>query len=105
VRSIFAAFERGDYSSAEWADPEIEYVNVEGPHAGRSTGLAGIAKAHRDFLSAREDMHIYADEYLMLDVEQVLVLTHRSGRGKTSGLELGQLRTGAATLFHIRRDK
>src|SRR5437870_6513762 len=94
VRSIFAAFERGEYSSAEWADPEIEYVNVDGPHAGRSTALAGMAKAHRDFLSVWEDMRIYADEYLVLDDERVLVLTHRSGRGKASGLELGQLRTG-----------
>jgi hypothetical protein len=30
------------------------------------------------------------------------VLDHRSGRSKTSGLELGQMRTNGARLFHIR---
>jgi hypothetical protein len=28
VRSISAAHERGDYGSAEWAHPDIEYVIV-----------------------------------------------------------------------------
>ena len=31
VRSIYAAWQRGDYSSAEWAHPEIEYGLVDGP--------------------------------------------------------------------------
>jgi hypothetical protein len=35
----------------------------------------------------------------------VLVLSHFGGRGKTSGLEVGQMTTRAATLFHIRSSK
>jgi len=30
VRSIYAAVGRGDYGSAGWADPEIEYVVADG---------------------------------------------------------------------------
>ena len=45
VRSIVADWERGDYSSAEWADPEIEYLFVEGPAPGRWTGKSAVGKA------------------------------------------------------------
>ena len=34
VRSIYAAIGRGDYSSADWAHPEIESAMVEGPSPG-----------------------------------------------------------------------
>jgi hypothetical protein len=31
VRSLYAARERGDWSSTQWGDPEIEYVIADGP--------------------------------------------------------------------------
>jgi ketosteroid isomerase-like protein len=103
VRSIFEAWERGDYSSAEWAHLAIEFVIVEGSSPGRSTGLAGMAAAWREFLSAWEDYRIEADEYRDLDGERVLVLVHSNGRNKTSGLELRQMQTtGGTCLFHVR---
>jgi hypothetical protein len=43
-----------------------------------------------------------ADEYRGLDDERVLVLTRTTGRGKAGGVELGQLQTEGATLFHVR---
>ena len=105
VRSIYADWERGDYGSAEWADPEIECVFVDGPTPGTWTGLAGMAGAWRDFLSTWEGFRQEADEYRELDDERVLVLAHFSGRGKASGLELGQMHAKGASLFHLRAGK
>jgi NADPH:quinone reductase-like Zn-dependent oxidoreductase len=51
VRSIYTMWERGDFTSAEWAHPEIEYVAADGPAPGGSTGLAGMAENFRDWLS------------------------------------------------------
>jgi ketosteroid isomerase-like protein len=102
VRSIFAAWERGDFSSAEWADTEIEYVFADGPHRGTWTGLTGMAEANRDFLGTWRDWRIEAGEYLQLDDERVLVFTRMSGRGKTSGVELARMRDEGANLFHLR---
>jgi ketosteroid isomerase-like protein len=101
VRSIFAAWERGDFSSAEWADSRIEFVSPAGVETGRWTGLTEMARAWRETMSVYEGVRVKADEYRELDGERVLVLTRSSGRGKTSGLELGEIRTRGATLFHI----
>jgi ketosteroid isomerase-like protein len=105
VRSIYAAWERGDYSSAEWAHPDIEWIVAEGPNPGSWTGPAGLAEGWRRFLSTWDNLRAEADEYREIDDERVLVLSHGSGRGKTSGIELRQLRTEGAALFHIRGGK
>ena len=98
VRSIYAAIGRGDYSSAEWADSEIEYVRVDGPEPGSVTGLDGLVQAMRTTFDAFADVRAEAEEYRELDAKRVLVLTRASGRGKTSGLPVGQK---GAELFEI----
>jgi ketosteroid isomerase-like protein len=105
VRSIYVDWERGDFSTAEWAHPEIEYVLADGPSPGSWTGLAGMAEGFRSWLSAWQEYRVEVDEYRELDGERVLVLVHNHGRGKTSGLELGQMRTKGAMLFHLRGGK
>ena len=46
-----------------------------------------------------------ADDYLELDDERVLALGHYSGRGKASGLQVGQTPASAASVFHVRDGK
>jgi hypothetical protein len=69
VRSIYAAWERGDFSETAWAHPEIEFLSVgDTPTRGHWKGLAGMAEGWR---------------------------------GKTSGLEVGQMWTKGASGFDI----
>jgi ketosteroid isomerase-like protein len=105
VRSICADWERGDFSSIHWAHPEIEFVVPDGPERVRSTGLAAMAERTRDFLGAWEDARLLVDEYRELNAERVLVRMHQSGRGKTSGLDLGEMRAKRASVFHINDGK
>ena len=105
VRSIHVAHERGDYSEVEWAHPEIEYVWADGLSAGSWTGLAGMAEGWRDYLSTWEELRTVVEEYRELDEERVVVLYAFRGRGKASGLEVGQMRGRGAGLFHVRDGK
>ena len=105
VRSIYADWERGDFSSAEWAHPEIEFVIADGPSPGRWTGLTGMAEGFRGWLGAWEEFREEADKYRELDDERVLVLLQFSARGRTSGLEVGQVRTQGAVVYHVRGGK
>jgi ketosteroid isomerase-like protein len=101
VRSIYADWERGDFRRVDWADPEIEYVFADGPDPGSRAGLAAMAEAWRDRLGTSEDLRLQVDDYREVDGERVLVCFHGSGRGKRSGLELGQPARQAASLFQV----
>lgn len=105
VRTIYAAWGRGDFSSVEWAHPQIELVSIGGVEPGHWTGVGGMAEAWHGFLSAWDDLRAEAEEYREIDGERVLVRVRNSGRGKVSGLELGEMNEGGANLFHIRDGK
>jgi len=106
VRSIYADWERGDFGgSGEWVDPEIEFVVDGGPEPGRWTGLDGLIEGARTILSVWEDWRPEAEEYRELDDERVLVLFHPGGRGKTSGLDVGDIAGKGANLFQVHGGK
>ena len=109
VRSIYADWQRGDYRSAEWADPEIECVIADGPTPGRWIGAVAMAAAMADFMRAWEDWRVDVGEYRELDHERVLALEYRSARAKISGLRIGQSagesHSKGASLFHVRDGK
>ena len=61
VRSIVAAWERGNFHSTEWADPEIEYVIVDGPAPGRWTGLTDMQEGARQYLRGWAELRVEVD--------------------------------------------
>jgi hypothetical protein len=82
VRSIFAAWERGDFTPAAWTHPQLEFVAADGPSPGRWTGMA--PEGFRNWVSAWEEFRTGADELRELDDERVFALSWFSGRGRTS---------------------
>jgi len=105
VRSIFAEWARGDWSTSHWQHPDVEFVMVDGPAPGRWVGAAGVAQGWGDFLSAWNDFRQVPDAFREIDDHRVLVLFHFSGQGKMSGLEVAQMGSTAAGLFRMHDGK
>jgi ketosteroid isomerase-like protein len=64
-----------------------------------------MGSVFRDWLSAWDDWTAKAEEYRELDSGRVLVVTTSRGRGKSSGLGVGQMYAHGANLFHVRNAK
>ena len=102
VRSFYAAWERGEFfERSDWAHPEIECAVVDGPTPGRGKGLAGTANLWREIIGPYEAFRVTAQEFREIDDHRILVLVKFSGRGKTSGLEIGQVQTKNACILDI----
>lgn len=102
VRAIYADWERGDYGSTEWASPQLEFVIAGLPDQGTSKGAAAARLAWDEFLQAWDGHHVEVEELRELDRERVLVLGRFAARGKTSGLDVQQMRADGANVLHIR---
>jgi hypothetical protein len=107
IKGIYARWEQGDFGSAEWADPEIELIVRDGTAPGIWRGHSEMAAAWREVLNAWDDFRTIAEEYRELDAKRILVLTRNTGRGKASGMELGEISGGphGANLLELRDRK
>jgi ketosteroid isomerase-like protein len=106
VRSIYADWERGDWRSATWAHPDIEFVIADGPGGLIAVrGLAEMARNWRQWLDAWHDFRMEAEDFRELDRERVLILHRYAGRAKASGVSLEQVPAKAAIVLHIRDGK
>ena len=105
VRSMYTAFERGDFTNADWADPEIELVAADGPDPGSWKGRGRMADVFRTMLRIWSDYRLLAESYREVDHERVIVFTSVSGRRRASGVDAGALRQQAASLLSVRHGK
>ena len=100
VRSIHAAWERGDFRSAAWAHADIEYrtVGFDGRHG---VGVDAMSELWREWVSAWEEYRVEVEEVRGLDDGRVLVLMRHGGRGKSSGIAIEDMKPGA-NVFDVR---
>ena len=106
VRSIYADWERGDYTSTDWADPDIEFAFVDGPDPRSWKGLSGMARGWGEFQSMwARGFHADPIEFRELTDEYVLVTVEFVGRAKGSDMDLSQVATRQATVLRIRDGK
>jgi ketosteroid isomerase-like protein len=101
VRSTLAEWERADFHSVAWADPDIEYVVIGGPEPGAWRGPSEMAASVRDFMGAWDNYGIEAEDIRAVDDDRVLALVRLSGRGKTSGLDISETGANGAQVWHV----
>ncbi len=100
VRSIHAPWTKGDFSSSEWADAEIEFRTPDDERVSR--GVAAMGRRWGEWLGAWDDFAASPEK--LVDVgDQVVVMNRFRGRGKGSGTPLADF-PGAA-LFTLREGK
>ncbi len=96
VRDIFAVWETGDFSSADWADPEIEFAGVQGLDRIASHGIEEMGRAWGEFLRAWKEYRVEAKEIIDAG-DRVVVLLVFHGEGRASGVPIDEM-PGAAVL-------
>ena len=99
VRSIVADWARGDFSSADWADPQIEFVAP----LGEARGIDALGLRWREFLAAWDHFVTTPERFIEGEGDRVLVLIRFEGRGRASGTPL--LNFSGAQLFTLREGK
>jgi ketosteroid isomerase-like protein len=95
VKGIFSAWAQGDFSSADWADPQIEFT-MPGPDPHVHRGVESMGRAWADWLGAFEDFSISGEAFHDAG-DKVVVEQLFRGKGKGSGIPVDEI-PGAAVL-------
>src|SRR5262245_2323883 len=98
AEEIYRAWERGDFSSVEWAARDIEFMLRSGADEAVHRGTEAIGPAWEEWLREWDEFRVEAEEFLDLG-DDVLVLVKFGGRGKTSGTPIAGLLGGNLLSF------
>jgi ketosteroid isomerase-like protein len=107
VRSIYAAWGRGDFDSVDPRDVMVAdfewHTREDLPDAGVRKGLDGVERLRTEWVEAFDDFHVAADE-LFAAGDHVIAVTRLCGCLRGSGQELDvretqvwKMRDGKAT--------
>lgn len=105
IDGIYDDWGRGDFSRIDWASQDFELVLADGPTAGSAKGLEAAGRLWGQHLTAFEDFRTLVEEIEVIGEDCVLILTTNTGRGKTSGMEVGRIATQGANVLHLRDGK
>jgi ketosteroid isomerase-like protein len=94
VKGIYRRWERGDFTSAEWADPEISF-DIPGPDR-ELQGVEEMSRTWLGWLQSYKEMRIEAKSFHQAG-DTVVVEQVFHGEGRVSGIPLDQI-AGAAAL-------
>jgi ketosteroid isomerase-like protein len=100
AKGIFRDWAKGDFSSADWADPDISY-SVPGPQPPEH-GIEGMNRSWSEWLQAYRDFRISPISFHH-DGDKVVVEQAFHGEGRSSGIPVDQL--VGAIIFTFRDGK
>jgi ketosteroid isomerase-like protein len=101
VKAIFGEWERGDFSSVDWADPEIEF-SIPGPDSNVHRGIESMGRAWAEWLGAFDEFSVVAEDFHDAG-DKVMVEQVFRGKGKGSGIPVNEI--PGATVLTLRHGK
>jgi SnoaL-like protein len=105
VRSIYAEWERGDFSQTDWADPEIEVEVFDGLTTRTTRGIEEMGRSWGEFLDAWDHLSVEVEEIREVGGNRFLALITNRGRGRISGLAVDEVRVPSANLLWLKDGK
>jgi ketosteroid isomerase-like protein len=89
VREIYRAWGRGDFSTADWADPEIEFT-LPGPDPRVYRGIESMSRVWAGWLEMFDELSVAAEE--LHDAGDKVVVEHVfRGKGRGSGIPVDEI--------------